>query len=195
MADHDILVPPPYVHNVETGTTINELLYHMTRNHTQACHSISQPEPLFHSEGVSKLYLFSSNKPSSIALISVEKKCHVVSWDRKQVRADQFIREKRTERNVRRVESAQGKIPYSALSIVIFFPSKKRKGLTYHAPKTWKPYITPCTVYLTLSVQTPDWLETGASLWSEYFAHRISPFSKAAYMCRKPSAPHGHHGK
>jgi hypothetical protein len=105
--------------------------YHMTRNHTQACHSISQPdsEPLFHSKGVSKLYLFSSNKPSSIALISVEKKCHVVSWDRKQVRADQFISEKRTERNVRRVESAQGKIPYSALSIVIFSPSKNEKGL------------------------------------------------------------------
>jgi hypothetical protein len=49
----------------------------------------------------------------------------------KQVRADQFIREKRTQRNVRRVESAQGKIPYIALSIVIFSPSKIEKKRAY----------------------------------------------------------------
>lgn len=107
----------------------------------------------------------------------------MVSWDTKQVRANQFIREERTQRDVRRVESAQGKIPYIALRIVsFFFLSKKRKRLTHHAPQAWKPYVPPCTLYLALGVQTPDWLETGASLWSEYFAHRLSRFSKAAYV-------------
>ena len=60
-------------------------------------------------------------------------KCHAVSWDTEQVRADQFIREKRTQRDVRRVESTQGKIPYVALRIVnsFFFSPKEKKTAVY----------------------------------------------------------------
>jgi hypothetical protein len=112
--------------------------------------------------------------------------------DAKQNRVLIFIidRKKRTQSNVFRVESAQSKVPCIKLSIFFFLIA--RRELTYHTPKTWNPYVTPCTLYLAVGVQPPDWLEAGASLGSEYIAHRGSRFSKTAHMChetRSPSPP------
>jgi hypothetical protein len=86
--------------------------------------------------------------------------------------------EKRTQSNVFRMVSAQGEVPCIELSIFPPSPKTKRER-TYHAPKMRKPNVTPGTLYLALCVQPPDWLEAGASLWSEYRAHRVSRFSKA----------------
>src|SRR5216684_7547243 len=96
-------------------------LHHMTRQEIVPRPIRWWVSALSHSKGVSKLYLFSSNNPSSIALISVGKKKSYYQHS-KQARADQFINsEKRTQRNVRRVESAQGKVSYIVLSISSFF--------------------------------------------------------------------------
>jgi hypothetical protein len=99
----------------------------MTRNpYPGLSQHISAP---FHSKGVSKLYLFSSNKPSSIALISVEKKMSCCQLGH-ETGACGSIHQRKTY--AAQCASSGIGTRQNFLHCVehrYFFPSKKEKGL------------------------------------------------------------------
>jgi hypothetical protein len=101
----------------------------------------------FHSEDVSKLYLFSSNKPSSIALISVKRECHVISTCRSIV-------DKKKEAHAEQGASSgigtwQGSLRLVEYRFLTFVP---KNGRTYHAPKMRESYVTHGSLHLALGV-------------------------------------------
>jgi hypothetical protein len=70
-----------------------------------------------------------------------------------------------------RMESAQSKVSCTRFSRCPILACMG--GFTHHVPDSWGPEITPCTLYLTLGIESPYWLQTRGNFWSKYGTQRV----------------------